>query len=447
MLSQNCTMTVSSSADSMLTNGSCSIGVVNGSDGGVEYFLLEDPAPQPPLSQHGSRDGNVLLVSTSEHHHASGSSSGIYLDTTPADGGGDHEMALPLLVSSEDTERSLYPQEEDIEPASTTRSTNSLVGERHHRRGFFRRNSRRRPQSTTQSSFHRSSTHPAIELSGLNYLNVVTYLAHVMIWWGVAVWGLDAYISTQWEMTQQYETLVTPATWAANYLWIPILLSQGLFAVAQLLPNYRSRLIVTNGTGFYFFYTVLLQIAYTFLYSFGLFIFSFLAALLASVALLSLLASQQRHEILSSSAHYAVAAVVAPLNRTPQRRRVCGTSVWEYVAFQFPFYLHAGWMILMAVDHFSLLVRYYASGSVAWQLAADIVAMAMLLVVATYALHQASGPDFVIPIVMLWSYVRIHCDLLPPCALDCGKSGLTLFGPSLSLISIVFADWDCVSLE
>jgi hypothetical protein len=234
----------------------------------------------------------------------------------------------------------------------------------------------------------------------------VTYLAHVVIWWGVAVWGLDAYVSTQWEMTQQYETLVTPATWAANYLWIPILLSQGLFAVAQLLPNYRSRLIVTNGTGFYFFYAVLLQIAYTFLYSFGLFIFSFLAALLALVALLSLLASQQRHEILSSSAHYAVAAAVAPLNRRPQRRRVCGTSVWEYVAFQFPFYLHAGWMILMAVDHFSLLVRYYASGSVAWQLAADIVAMALLMVVATYALHQASGPDFVIPIVMLWSYVR-----------------------------------------
>jgi hypothetical protein len=227
------------------------------------------------------------------------------------------------------------------------------------------------------------------ELSGLNYLNVVTYAVHLAVWWGVAVWGLDALLYTQWEVTELNETLVTPSTWAADYLWVPVLVTEAAFAIAQLLPHYRTRPIVTNGTGYFFFYTVLLQIAYTFLYCFGLFMFSFIAAILALVSLLSLLASQGNH-------------VAAPQRQHPSNRP--RGAVNEYLLFRFPFYLHAGWMVLMTVDHFSLLFRRY-SGDAGLQLAGDIVALGVLLPVVTYALSQAQGPDFVIPVVILWSYV------------------------------------------
>jgi hypothetical protein len=265
---------------------------------------------------------------------------------------------------------------------------------------FGRRNYRRR----SHHQHHRIVS----ELSGLNYLNVVTYLAHLAVWWGVAVWGLDALVNTQWEVTQDNETLVTPATWAANYLWVPILLTQAAFTIAQLLPHYRTRSIVTNDTGFFFFYTVLLQIAYTFLYSFGLFIFSFTAAILALVALLSLLASQQRSE-----SGGAASSSYGPSATQSLRGSRTGGAL-EYALFQFPFYLHAGWMILMAVDHFSLLVRHYGMHNVGLQLAADIVSLALLLCVATFALNQPSGPDFVIPTVMLWSYVSSRIDMQGP---------------------------------
>lgn len=252
-------------------------------------------------------------------------------------------------------------------------------------------------ESTFQSpysNFHHRilsgrSRRPA-ELSGLNYLNAVTYVVHFVVWWGVAVWGFDHVVSTNWEVTQRNETLVTPSTWAADYLWVPILITEAAFAVAQLLPDYRARPIVTSGIGYFFFYTVLIQIAFTFLYCFGLFIFSFVAAVLALISLLSLLASQQLH---GSVSHQRLIR--------HQRRGSCT----EYLLFRFPFYLHAGWMILMAVDHFSLLFRRY-SGDTGLQLAADIVALGVLLPVATYALTQAPGPDFVIPVVILWSYVR-----------------------------------------
>jgi hypothetical protein len=76
----------------------------------------------------------------------------------------------------------------------------------------------------------------------------------------------------------------------------------------------------------------------------------------------------------------------------------------EYFIFRLPFILHLGWMILMAVDHFSLLFRRF-SGDVALQLASDMVAMGVLLPVASFALYHEAGPDWVIPIVILWYYV------------------------------------------
>lgn len=240
--------------------------------------------------------------------------------------------------------------------------------------------------STARSHSYRSShSRRHAELSGLNYLNVLTYIVHVFVWWGISVWGLDGMIYTRWEMTEKYETLVTPVDWAFNYLWIPILILQGCFTITQMLPYYRARPIISTGTRYFFFYTVLLQVAYTLLYSFRLFIFSFVAVALALISLLSLLFSQQSHGSLSSQ-H--------------------GRRSWmEYFMFRLPFLLHLGWMILMAVHHFSLLFRRY-SGDVSLQLASDIVALGVLLPVATYALYHEAGPDWVIPIVILWYYVR-----------------------------------------
>jgi len=59
----------------------------------------------------------------------------------------------------------------------------------------------------------------------------------------------------------------------------------------------------------------------------------------------------------------------------------------------------------MAVDHFSLLFRRYTDDT-AIQLAVDIVSLAILLPVAVTALTQVY--DFVIPIVILWSYVSSY---------------------------------------
>ena len=233
-------------------------------------------------------------------------------------------------------------------------------------------------------------------LNGLNFLNVVTYAAHLFVSWGIGIWGLNGILETRWEIITKYETLVTPAHWA-YYLWVPILVLEGIFTIAQLFPHYRSRPVIQDGTGFFFFYTFLIQTAWTLFFSFQLFIFSFISVVAALISLLYLLASQ----------HKALLHV---------RRQ----SKLEYVLFRFPFYLHTGWMTLMAVDHLSILLRLCAPNHVGMQVAVDILSLALLLPVATTALSlRTTGPfwpqqDFVIPFVVIWSYCGIGTRLSFP---------------------------------
>jgi hypothetical protein len=188
--------------------------------------------------------------------------------------------------------------------------------------------------------------HPEqIKLNGLNYLNVLTYFLNVFVSYGIGVWGLDGILPTRVDVFLESETLITPARWA-YFLWAPILVFEAIFAIAQLTPHYRARPIIQQGTGFYFFYTCLIQTAWTLFFSFRLFTLSFVAVVCALLSMAFLLANQ----------HFS---------------RVRGRkSLLEYWLFRFPFYLHCGWLILCSVVQFSILFRHLTS-NVGVQLASD----------------------------------------------------------------------------
>lgn len=226
-------------------------------------------------------------------------------------------------------------------------------------------------------------------LNGLNYLNFATYLVNVFVSYEIGFRGLFSLLPTRVDVFLEFQTLITPAKWAYG-LWAPILVFEAFFAIAQLLPNYRARPIIQQGTGYFFFWTCLVQTAWTLFFAFERFIFSFVAGLCALLCMAGLLASQ----------HYY---------RVRGRR-----SLVEYVLFRFPFYLHCGWLIMCSVVQFSILFRYLTS-NVGVQLAADVVALGAMLPAATYFLTgQPSGPDFVIPLVIIWSYIGIALPLHNP---------------------------------
>ena len=228
------------------------------------------------------------------------------------------------------------------------------------------------------------------QLNGLNFLNVVSYAAHIAVSLGIGVWGLDGILDNRVDIILRHETLVTPAVWA-YYIWIPILLAETVFAVAQLLPEYRARSVVQDGTGFFFFYTCLLQIVWTICFAFELFILSFVAVILTTLCLASLLTAQ---------------SFSTPRGRNKNRM--------EFWLFRFPFRLHFGWIVVMAAVHLALLVRFESDYTPA-HLTGDMMALGLLLPVACYYLiQQTDKNDFVVPAVILWAYVGIAWRLNAP---------------------------------
>jgi hypothetical protein len=287
------------------------------------------------------------------------------------------------------------------------------------------------------------STRRKAQLNGLNYLNVVTYLLHLFVSWGIGVWGLGGHVQTRWEIANEHETLVTPSAFTL-WIWYPILVLEGVFAVAQLLPHYRARPIVQGGTSYWFFYTFVIQTGWTLFYSFQLFVFSFVAVLAALASLVGLLASQQSSLVHEGSSYgngltnggnglfgMRSASILTSSHRTRAGR------LTEYYLFRFPFYLHTGWMAFCAAHHFSLLFRSYGAGE-GLQVAIDIVSLGWLLPTALIFLACPHFKDFVIPFVIIWSYVGVACRLLHP-----SDAMMTMFGPvvvdALRIASIFFA--------
>lgn len=230
-------------------------------------------------------------------------------------------------------------------------------------------------------------TEEPTELNGLNYLNVLTFIMHCFVSWGIGSWGLDGILPTLGQIVTEYETLVTPDRWA-YYMWVPILVLEAVFVISQLLPDYRSRPIVQDGTSFLFFYTCLIQTGWTIFLCFRLIVLSFISVVLAWLSLASLLARQHLQQIRGRQ------------------------SSMEYWLFRFPFHVHFGWISVMVVVHFSLLVRHYDS-SFNTQLAADMVALAVLMPMACHFLWQQET-NFVIPGVIIWSYFGIWSRLRHP---------------------------------
>jgi hypothetical protein len=232
-------------------------------------------------------------------------------------------------------------------------------------------------------------------LNGLNILNLLTYILHLFVNWGVGVWGLGGILDNRWKIAMEHETLITPALWTYYGMWYPILSLEAIFALAQLFPYFRARPIVQEGTGYFFFYTFVIQTIWTIAMAFHLFAISFIAVVLALLSLVCLLQSQQLISSRSSSS---------------TRRQYL-----EYYLFQFPFFWHTGWMFVVTAHHFSLVFRSYECNA-SLQLAVDMVSLAWLLPVSVYYLiaSERRQADFVIPIVIFVSYIGIATRLEHP---------------------------------
>ena len=115
-----------------------------------------------------------------------------------------------------------------------------------------RRSSRRSSDGSSQAS---SSSRGRVSV--LNILNGIAYAINVIVTFGVGVGGIGGFPTNE-ELSEKYQTLITPAGWAFS-IWSIIFTFQFIFIVCQFTSKYSNAPLVVKGVSYWYIFTCLTQ--------------------------------------------------------------------------------------------------------------------------------------------------------------------------------------------
>ena len=220
-----------------------------------------------------------------------------------------------------------------------------------------------------------------MNLSLLNFMNVIAYVANVLVTYGIGAIGFGGF-STNAELSEKYQTLVTPAGYTFA-IWAIIFISQFIFVVVQLLPAFRATPMVAKAIGYDYVSVCISQIGWTLAFTFEIIWLSLLFMLSILYFLLSTVNDQ-----------YKLSAVEK-------------TSLRDYVLLKFPFAIHCGWIVAATMVNISaVLVAQNVGATIQYYVA--LGTFAVLLLVAVFCLSFPTRPEFVIPAVLAWASVSFY---------------------------------------
>lgn len=224
----------------------------------------------------------------------------------------------------------------------------------------------------------------AAQLSWQNWCNLGAYIVNFVITYAslTGVFG-----ATNTDLSAKYQTLVTPAGFAFA-IWGPIFIWEGVFAVTQMLPNYRESSVVPAVTPWWLA-ACLFQVLWTLAF----------AQEIIPLALACMLG------ILVSLLGLAWA--------TDSLKMSCA----EYGLLRAPLSLHLGWIIAASAVNISVQADYEkASPGVLGGLA--IASYGLICVFTTVFAAAAQSPDPIVCLVAAWAFNGIRAELADPKNLD-----------------------------
>jgi hypothetical protein len=210
-----------------------------------------------------------------------------------------------------------------------------------------------------------------------NYLNVLAYLANLIVTYAIGLYGIGA-LSTNAELSQKYQTLVTPAGYTF-LIWAPIFITQLVFVILQLLPAYRSSPWVAKAVGYQYIGVCVSQVTWTLSFSFEIIWLS----LLSMISIL-----------------YFLLIIVNDLYKLEDK-----PSIKEFILFKFPFSLHCGWILAAVVLNINVVLVWQAVSANA-QYYVALVSLVGIVIFACFAISFPNRPDYVIAMVLAWASVR-----------------------------------------
>jgi len=243
-------------------------------------------------------------------------------------------------------------------------------------------------------------TESRAQLSWKNGLSLVAYIANFAVTYGslTGVFG-----ATNTDLSLKYQTLVTPAGWAFS-IWGPIFISEGVFAVAQMLPRFRGSLVVA-ALAPWWWGVCTAQAAWTLAFAQEVIPLSLVFMLVILVCLFGI--------ALSTDGLTMPAA--------------------EYWLLRAPFSLHLGWIVAASVVNANVQADY-SMASPGELLGLAVLSYALVAAIATVFTVAFRSPDPIACLVVSWAFAGVRAELGDARSLNDPKR----FNPHV---------WDQVTLE
>eukprot|EP00970_Alexandrium_tamarense_P012619 scaffold3010_cov198-Alexandrium_tamarense.AAC.3 len=237
----------------------------------------------------------------------------------------------------------------------------------------------------------------------INTLNIFGYLFNLATAYLGGVAGWFGGVSNQ-ELSDKYQTLITPAAIYFGYIWGLIFLFQGFFAAAQILPRFRDHPLVQRGIGYWYFMTCLAQSAWTICFGYEMFITAFVAMAALLLTLLTILNLQWRsidqEERKKKSDRFLVANNAISLDDDDFTASFPSLAYW---LLRFPFAIHAGWIAIATPLMLSvLLVSKIIDTQIELWVAVISVAMLFGMCMGLLLRQDSGAPSYVFPAVVAY---------------------------------------------
>jgi hypothetical protein len=230
-------------------------------------------------------------------------------------------------------------------------------------------------QQSRDASLTSEST-PAT-LNWKNWLNLVSYMLNLAVTY-TSITG--AFGESNTVLSKKYQTLVTPAGWAFS-IWGPIFIWEGVFAVTQMLPAFRS-LASVQSVAPWWWAACACQVTWSFVFAQDIVTGATLLMLSILVCLVGLVAFGDRKR----------------------------GSTAEYWLIRAPFALQLGWIIV--ASELSLNVQADSmKASPATLLMLAILSLVFLLCLVTVATIAAPLPNPIVCFVGFWACMGIYAEL------------------------------------
>jgi len=221
-------------------------------------------------------------------------------------------------------------------------------------------------------------------LNKINYLNLVGYIINVLVtFFASPVFNLP----DNGTISEQYQTIITP-TGFTFAIWGIIFVSQLIFTIVQMLPQYRAEDIVQSGVGTMYFHACIAQSVWTFVFGYKIF-------WLSTVVMFMILAS--------------LWSIVV------QQGEIGPVSVGYFWLFKFPFEIHCGWIFAAFLLNVSVTLISWGANAVL-QIIVAALSLSFLVFIAVYVLIMlpSGGPNYTIPSVFVWATLGITLELISP---------------------------------